>query len=159
MAKRKNFLNVLESVLNYLNTPSVSSVIWAAFTIGFGIMLFVYSKQVPIPLTEKEILYYTSQAEVGYLKGAYYLDENVEFIPVGHSTTFKVHSSLPTGDKQKIRVTFKDGSISKTELYYTFKPFFIRIILIGLGAVIGFAVGFIFWVIIDCLYFQIQRYT
>lgn len=143
MTKREKFLVTLKKVLDYsLNTNSVLLSTLVTFIIVFGIIFFIFSKQVPIPLTEKEIQYYTTQAEIGYLKGLFYLDDNIKFIPVD-DTTYNVYSSLRPEENQKLRVTFSNGTISKTELYYSVSFIYERIA----ATVLGLGMGFIVWLL------------
>lgn len=139
MTKRKRFLETLENILYYsLNNDAVAFSILAMFVIICGILGFMFSKQVPVPLTEKEIEYYTSQAEIGYLKGAYYLDENIAFIPI-NNTTFKVFSLDQSEEKQKLKVTFSGNVVSSTaEVYYSVNFIANRIVWTLCGALNGF---------------------
>lgn len=137
MTKRKSFLKNLKKVLDYsLNSDAVGFTILAVFIIAFGIIAFIISKQEPIPLTETEIEYYTSQAETGYLKGLFYLDDDVKFTPI-NDTTFEVYSSSQPEEKQKLKVTFSGNIISNKELYYSIGFIRNRVLRTSCGALIG----------------------
>lgn len=137
MTKRERFFENLKKVLNYLlsNAFAVFSIL-ATFIIVFGILGFMLFKQEPIPLTENEVEYYTSQAETAYLKGLYYLDNNMEFVPI-NETQFNVYSSTQPEEKQKLRVTFSDNIISNKELYYSVDFIIVKILYTICGALIG----------------------
>lgn len=137
MTKRERFFENLKKVLNYLLSNDFAGFsILVAFIIVFGILGFMLFKQEPIPLTENEVEYYTSQAETAYLKGLYYLDNNMEFVPI-NETQFNVYSSTQPEEKQKLRVTFSDNIISSKEFYYSINFISVKILRTISGALIG----------------------
>lgn len=120
MKKRTALFKVLKNRLTkFVNATDFFIIMWLAFTVVGTIIGFNIFKPEPIPLTQDEIEYYTSQAELGYYKGIVYLDDNIMFIPTS-STTAKVYTDGQPYEKQKIEVTYFKKEIVKVELYYDF---------------------------------------
>lgn len=157
MEKRKSFFATLKNILNYsLNSDTIVLTILAVFIIAFGFVGFIISKQEePIALTENEIEYYTSQAEIGYLKGLYYLDDYIQFIPI-NETQFEVYSSTQPKEKQKLRVTFSDNTISNKELYYSINFIRNRVIRTFSAALIGCILWLLFLFLMAYINSRIQ---
>lgn len=159
MEKRKSFLGTLKKILDYsLTSNTVGFTILAVFIIAFGIVGFIISKQEPIALTENEIEYYISQAETGYLKGLYYLDDNIELIPINESK-FEVYSSTQPKEKQKLRVTFSASTISNKELYYSIDFIRNRVLRTSCGALIGCMLWLLFLFLMEYVSSRIQPST
>lgn len=147
MTKRKRFL---ENLLCFINSAVGFFTIIIVISIIFGIVGFISFKQEPIPLTEKEITYYTNQAEIGYLKGVFYLDDNIEFIK-DYDTTYNVYSLNQPEEKQKLKVTFSNDIVANRETYYSanlFKNTIVNTLSMAFG---GFLLAVCLLVILDLL--------
>lgn len=89
------------------------------FAIVFITFTFISSKKEPIPLTESEIDYYITQAQLAYHEGHICLDKNVEFID-NHDGSFDVYGYNQPKQKQKLTVTFLEGGEVDINTYYSY---------------------------------------
>jgi len=153
MIKRK-LLFKLDTFKNKINADKEMTIIillWIIFVIACSTFAFILAKKEPITLTQYEIKYYTTQAELAYNEGIFYLDNTVEFIN-NHDGSFDVYSYNQPEYKQKLNITFlEDGQID-TNLYYSYNFTLNRL---GAAFVIGSS-GFIIYLplvyIILCIY-------
>lgn len=137
MKKRTALFRVLKKRLTeFVRSKSFFNTKWIAFAIVGAIIGFNLGKTEPIPLTQEEIEYYTSQAEVGFSKGISYLDDNIEFIP-DNNTTAKIYTANQPDKKQKLTITFSNNEIVNVEPYYSYWFFGDRIAFTIAGAIIG----------------------
>lgn len=151
MSIRGKFLSTLRKVTDYLlNSIAAGLITLVIFVIGFGIVGFILSERLPIALTETEIEYYTTQAEIGYLQGIYYLDDKIKFVPANDSifddNTFKIYSDNQSALKQKLKVTFSGNTISNKEVFYSTN---FTILYTVLGVLLGIVLWVLFLIFID----------
>ncbi len=156
MTIRKKFVEKLKKVLDYsVNNNAITFTIWALFIITFIIIGRLRFKAEPIPLSDDEIKYYTSQAEIGCLKGLSYLDDNVELIPID-KTTFNVYSSDSSDYKQKLKVTFFNDTVLNTETYYSVNFEYLNFCYAFISFIVGFVVGLVFLLFMEYINIKIQ---
>lgn len=153
MTIRKKIVEKSKKVLDYsVHSNAITFTIWALFIIAFIILRF---KAEPIPLSDDEIKYYTSQAEIGYLKGLSYLDDNVKLIPID-KTTFNVYSSDFSNYNQKVKVTFLNDTVLNTETYYSVDFRYLNFCYSFISFIIGLFVGFVFLLFMEYINDKIQ---
>lgn len=121
MIKRKKLFNLayLKNKINNNKEMSIIILVWILFVIACSTFAFIFFKEEPIPLTEEEVTYYTSQAELAYHQGIIYVDDNVEFVN-NHDDTFDVYGYKQPAQKQKLTVTFLEGREVDTKPYYSY---------------------------------------
>lgn len=118
MKKRTSLFKILKSKLfQYIDLTTFYLILWLAFIVTSAIIGFNFYKAKPIPLTEEEINYYTSQAEILFNSGISNLDDNIvfEFLNDG---TIGIYSNNEPKEKQKIKVKFFNKEFVAVEPYY-----------------------------------------
>lgn len=156
MTIREKIVEKSKKVLDYsVHSNAITFTIWALFIITFVIIGLLRFKAEPIPLSDNEVKYYTSQAEIGYLKGLRYLDNNVELIPID-KTTFNVYSSDFSDYNQKVKVTFLNDTVLNTETYYSVNFRYLNFCYSFISFIIGFVVGLVFLLFMEYINDKIQ---
>lgn len=151
MKKRTALFKVLKNRLyKFINSFIFIGILWATFFVVGAIIGFNICKVEPIPLTEEEIDYYTSQAEILYNSGISNLDANIVF-EFYNDGIISIYSNNEPDEKQKIKITFYNKEIVKVEPYYSTDFMAARIVFSLIFAFVGFFAFIAFAYLIDLI--------
>ncbi len=158
MTKRKAFFKVLkERWCNFVGTNAFyTSTCLFAFII-FAVVTFIFVKQKPIDLTEDEIEYYTSQAEILRYKGQFYLDENIK-ADLKNDGSINIYNYNHPYSKAKLNVSFSNDGTPTPIPYYEHSFILEAIALTFVLAILETIIFVLIWCLIEWLIKKIRDF-